>query len=249
MGASGFTFVLGAVLMKPCITIKRIHEGSSEPFVPLQKRNTGCRALLVSPPPLNPTLFVFSWPNVNAYLHHRHPVSGQEAAPCTGVYFLMSGKSFIRAGGRRVDGGGELVLPFCSCLHLYVYDIHMEIRHSARDLCADRFRCVLSSLYLGVGGLSESDPTILIRVWEDLYTFYRKYESGSALRFVKQFPLIVSFMLTYKCTETEISSSLQHLKLEHDPVTQVSNHYGDDKQTISYKRVILIGVGRIYSGA
>lgn len=26
MGASGFTFVLAAVLMKPCITIKWIHE-------------------------------------------------------------------------------------------------------------------------------------------------------------------------------------------------------------------------------
>lgn len=41
------------------------------------------------------------------------------------------------------------MLPFCSCLHLYVYDIHMEIRRSASDLCADRFRCVLSGLDAG----------------------------------------------------------------------------------------------------
>lgn len=35
MGASGFTFVLAAVHMKPCIMIKRIHEHSFRPFVPV----------------------------------------------------------------------------------------------------------------------------------------------------------------------------------------------------------------------
>lgn len=45
MGASGFIFVLAAVHMKPCIMIKRIHEHSFKPFVPVLNYDK-CHALL-----------------------------------------------------------------------------------------------------------------------------------------------------------------------------------------------------------